>query len=541
MTNYDYDGLSFQVLAERHGPFALGIDHERWGRTDPFGFGSINDGGGIMVHALILLALVATPPAGEETPQGWFRAGGATLEQLKTQQPVTGKAKNVILFIGDGMGVSTVTAARILEGQQRGRSGEENFLSFERLPYTALIKTYSTDLQTPDSAGTMSAIVTGVKTNSGVLSVNQRVALGDAAAFAGNQVTTILELAERAGLSTGVVTTTRITHATPAACYAHSPHRDWEDDSSLPPAAKEAGIADLARQLIEFDVGDGLEVALGGGRANFLPEGATDPEYSDRTGRRLDGRDLTAEWLKRPKSAYVWNRAQFDALDPAKTGRLLGLFQPSHVQYEHDRPKDPAGEPSLSEMTGKAIDLLSHNPKGYFLMVEGGRIDHAHHETNAFRALTDTIELAAAVEVAMKKSDRKDTLLIVTADHSHVFTMAGYPPRGNPILGKVTTRDEQASHHTKLDADKTGKPFTTLGYANGPGPVRAETDLSKADTEHPDYRQEVTVPLESETHGGEDVPLYADGPQAHLFRGVLEQNVIFHVMTEALGLQAASP
>jgi alkaline phosphatase len=408
------------------------------------------------------------------------------------------------------------------------------------LPYTALIKTYETDAQTADSAGTMTAIVTGVKTRSGHLSVNQNVEPGDHTAAAGNNLVTILELAEKAGLATGVVTTTRITHATPAACYAHSPARDWEDDSALPPAAKAAGFSDIARQLAEFAIGDGIEVVLGGGRANFLPHSMPDPEYPDKKGRRKDGKDLTERW-SRLGSVYAWNAKQFAEIDVSKVEHVLGLFEPSHMQYEHDRSKDKGGEPSLSEMTAKAIEMLSRNPKGFFLMVEGGRIDHAHHAGNAFRALSDTVEFARAVQVARDKTRREDTLMIVTADHSHVFTMAGYPIRGNPILGKVEEVDQTIKHTKSTSRDKNGLPYTTLGYANGPGYVPgSRPDLSNTDTAASDYRQECTIPLESETHSGEDVPLYADGPQAHLFRGVLEQNVVFHVMAEALGLVDAA-
>src|SRR5262249_7066391 len=140
---------------------------------------------------------------------------------------------------------------------------------------------------------------------------------------------TILEIFERDGRSTGVVTTARLTHATPAACYAHIPERDAESDADLPAALREQGGGDIARQLVEWGGGrgDGPEVAMGGGRSMFLPQDAADPEEPDKKGRRLDGRDLTAEWLRRlPRSAYVWNSAQLDAIDPARTDHLLGLF-----------------------------------------------------------------------------------------------------------------------------------------------------------------------------------------------------------------------
>lgn len=491
---------------------------------------------------LLCLGAIASsdnPPA--ESPRGWLAAGRAAVEKAADLRPVTSPARNVILFVGDGMGVSTVTAARILDGQRRGGRGEDNLLAFERLPYTALIKTYNTNQQTPDSAGTMTAMVTGAKTRAGYLAVDQNIVQDDFAATGRHRLTTIIELAERAGLSTGVVSTARITHATPAACYAHASVRDWECDANLTPEARQAGFPDIARQLVEFNVGDGLEVALGGGRSCFLPAGTADPEDPDVTGRRLDGRDLTREWLARPRSAYVWNDAQFKALDVANVDHLLGLFDPSHMKFEHDRRRDTAGEPSLSEMTAKAIDLLSRSKTGYFLMVEGARIDHAHHFTNAFRALTDTIAFAEAVQVAVDKTDCLDTLIIVTADHSHVLTMGGYPTRGNPILGKVVTNDGRGGARDGYALDARGKPYTTLRYADGPGYVgdNGRPDLTDVDTQHPAYQQETTVPLLMESHSGEDVPLYAGGPFAHLFRGVLEQNVIFHVMVAALGLERA--
>lgn len=168
-----------------------------------------------------------------ESRDQWYADGQRAVEAAKQLKANRGQAKNVILFVGDGMGVSTVTAARILEGQLRGESGEENSLSFERLPFVALSKTYSVNQQTADSAPTMTAIITGVKTDDGVISVDQNVVSGDHTTVKGNELPTFLELAEQAGLSTGVVSTARITHATPAAYYAHSPERDWEGDADL--------------------------------------------------------------------------------------------------------------------------------------------------------------------------------------------------------------------------------------------------------------------------------------------------------------------
>ena len=197
-------------------------------------------------------------------------------------------------------------------------------------------------------------------------------------------------------------------------------------------------------------------------------------------------------------------------------------------------------------MTGKALDVLQNSRKGYFLMVEGGRIDHAHHAGNAYRALTDTIAFSDAVRAAASRTDSRDTLILVTADHSHVLTMAGYPARGNPILGLV--KAPGASEPTR---DVEGRPYATLSYANGPGfaqregnidelpplPVAAGRgqDLAQIDTTRPGFHQQSLVGLRAETHGGEDVALFARGPGEDLVRGVINQNEIYHVMRRALG------
>jgi len=527
----------------------------------------------IRLKALLILVTVAVsgqtprmpfPVKREESAETWRRDGWNFLSRSKELVERKGKAKNVILFLGDGMGVSTLTAARIFEGQKRGESGEENRLSFEEFPYTALSKTYTTNQQTSDSAPTMSAIMTGVKTDEGILSVDQSVVRGDYKTVAGHETKTLLEYAEDAGKSTGVVTTARVSHATPGACYAHTADRNWESDADIFTWRREAYDAkfpDIARQLLEFKYGDGLEVAFGGGRSKFLAKETADPEYPNRTGERLDKRDLTKEWIAKYKnSAYVWNKQQFDAIDTKKTRHLLALFEPSYMQFDYDRPKDVGGEPSLSDMTSKAIDMLSQNRNGFFLMVEAGRIDLAHHNGNAFRALSDTVALSDAVRTAVGKVNLDDTLIVVTADHSHTMVIQGYPMRGNNILGLVREVSDLGTPEPDYAHDKLGLPYTTLSYANGrgyqgqsnlqpEGPkkccieprtfsalLHSRYDLTKVDTTDPDYLQEAEIPLAAETHGGEDVAIFANGVDAHLIHGSMEENWIFYVMADALRL-----
>lgn len=510
----------------------------------------------------LLFAAGCEPRADQALPQTenpWYQQGEATLRDALKRPFPDSKARNVILFIGDGMDISTITAARILEGQQRGAPGEENILSFERFPYTGLAKIYNTNQQTPDSAGTATAMLSGVKTRAGVIGLMETPLRGDCAASRGQEAVSLFELAEHGGLATGIVTTARITHATPAAAYAHSPDRDWEADSDLP--AAQSDCPDIARQLVEFAAGDGIDVIFAGGRRSFLPAAVPGPEPGDEPGDRADGRNLIDNWRTGKKGRhYLWNRRQFDALGSKPPQQVLGLFHMDHMEYEVDRHLDPGGAPSLSEMTARAISLLQRHHRGYTLLVEAGRIDHGHHDGNAYRALTETIALAEAVATAAAMTSERDTLIVVTADHGHTLRIGGYPTRGNPILGLVIENDASGVARSDAERDLNGKPYTTLGYLNGPGyhgatfeqpagPKRwrhegkgagpelpGRADLSGVDTVNPSYLQEAGIPTVgddadlSETHSAGDVPIYALGPGAHLLTGVHEQNYIFHVL-----------
>jgi len=480
-----------------------------------------------------------------ETPDWWYLSGAA---HAARNGAMDGKAKNVILFLGDGMSLTTVAVARILAGQRDGQPGEETLLSWERFPHTALSRTYNTNAQTPDSAGTMTAIATGVKSHAGAIGVSAGTL--ECADSRGKELQSWLRLADEAGLASGIISTARLTHATPAAMYAHTPHRGWENDTELPPDAVAAGCRDIAQQLLDFAPGRGPMVALGGGRREFLPSTVIDPEYPDSTGKRQDGRNLVEEWrAAHPGGDVVWNTRELRA---AGNGPLLGLFEPSHMQYEHDRNRDEEGEPELAELTRAAIERLAQHPQGYVLMVEGGRIDHANHAGNAYRALDETIAMSRAVQVAAEMTSPEDTLIIVTADHSHTMNFVGYPVRGNPILGKTRGLKEGAPS-ADYSMDAFDQPYTTINYANGPGHIALQhehdddahahvprghrayyrPDLREVDTEHPDYLQEAVVPLRSETHGGDDVGVWARGPGSQALRGNIEQHVIYHVLVQA--------
>jgi len=537
------------------------------------------------------LALASPVVLSEELPQRddvWFVDGQAQLKQKLGRIPNTNRAKNIIVLIADGNGVGTNLATRIWHGQQQGMLGEENVLSYESFPYLALAKTYNTNAQIPDSSGTATAILTGVKTKSGVVGVNDSVARGDCQAAKAASVKTIAEILGEQGRSIGFVTTARITHATPASGYAHTADRNYEDNSALPEGCT---VPDIAAQLLEHMKSGVVDIAMGGGRRHFLPEGIVDEE--GQSGHRTDGRNLLKE-ARALGVQYAWDDATFSQLDLSGSKPVLALFESSHMQYEYDR----TNEPSLAEMVKASISALQGNEKGFFLEVEAGRVDHANHEGNLHRTVTDGVAFADAVTMAVEMTNPEDTLIIATADHEHAIAFSGYCGRGTPITGLCYGIDPAGTKHTdELQLAVDGLPYTVAGYLNGPGSVIKEEMISETaaaidrlhaeqevlppdknnwkatfagqisatryeamatetgddgeipagnavwigsrpvltqdEATDPDFLQQALIPLFSETHSSEDVAIYASGPWAHLIDGTVEQNYIFHVMYHA--------
>jgi alkaline phosphatase len=463
----------------------------------------------------------------EENQDYWKRLNEEEIQLSLQNKQIEGEAKNVILFLGDGMGVTTVTAARIFKGQLKKRSGEEGYLTFDRFPNLALLKTYNVDRQVPDSAATATAYLTGIKANMRTVGVDANVQWSDCRTYhEKHNARSFLVEAAAAGKSVGIVTTTRITHATPAGAYAHTPSRKWESDIDKEikgdnfekPQHDKTKCLDIAQQLVAEAFK--FNVLMGGGRRKFLPSNVTDPVKGNLVGDREDGRDLIDEWLTKHnesdhRAAVAYTGTELRALDLDKIDYLLGLFSHDHLEYEEKRVAHKKNEPSLTEMTTAALKILKRNPKGYALLVEGGRIDHGHHANRARAALSETVSFDKAIASTVKETSERDTLIMVTADHSHVFTMGSYPSRGHNILGKT---DYVSSSGVDVAHDE--KPVTTLLYANGQTGIRdrkGRKDISKYDTTARDYRFQSLVPLESETHGGEDVAVFARGPWAHLF------------------------
>ncbi|WP_026584302.1 alkaline phosphatase [Bacillus sp. J33] len=292
---------------------------------------------------------------------------------LNTEGP-----KNVILMIGDGMGIGQIEIARKLEYGKNGR------LFLESLPYTALVHTESANNLVTDSAAGGTALAIGKKTNNEMIGVTPD----------GKEADSILDLFKKNGKKAGVISTNTVTDATPAAFTASVPNR-W------------SGQEEIARQQLKNQV----DVLMGGGRAYYSPE-------------KQNGRDLIKEATERGY-AYASNREE---LLQAKGNKLLGLFNNGYMNFKLDRPLTGSKEPSLKEMTEKAISVLSKQDNGFFLMAEGARIDHASHAGDITSIWKETIEFDEAVKYAVEWAKKNgETLVIVAADHETMGISASEP------------------------------------------------------------------------------------------------------------------
>ncbi|MEF2073968.1 alkaline phosphatase [Consotaella aegiceratis] len=490
-----------------------------------------------LASALMTTAAYAQDIAQQDSQ--WYKDAQTKIQEMVARQPNTNRAKNVILLIADGMGIGTNYAIRLYDGQQKGMMGEENVLPYEAFPNLALVKTYNINAQTPDSAPTAGSMNTGVKQQFNLINLNENARWDDCSTVAGNELTTFAEMMSEEGKSVGVVTTARITHATPAAVYAKTANRDWEDKVSEGCTAQK----DIASQLVDAMKSGEIDLAMGGGREYFVPKGTTLADQEQTEGHRPDSTNLIED-AEAAGIQYAWNTETAKQLKLDGETPVLALFEDSHMKYEADRTDED--EPSLTEMTRMAIEYLQNNSEnGYYLEIESGRVDHANHDGNAYRTVTDGVEFAKAVAMADEMTDDEDTLIIVTADHEHSIALNGYCGRGSPILGlcyEVDTTKIEHADTPNLGSD--GKPYTVIGYLNGPGSVLIEQeggaysgerpDLTQEEAEDTEYLQQSLIPMSSESHSGEDVAVWAKGPWSHLFDGVIEQNYIFHVMDYAV-------
>jgi alkaline phosphatase len=455
------------------------------------------------------------------------------------------RARNVILFIGDGLSMAHRTAARVLSrGLLEGRYGGE--LAIDDMPHMALVSTSGTDSIVTDSANSMSAYSTGHKSCVNAMGV---YCARNKNGLAHPKVETIAELAKRrnAGMAVGVVTNTEIEDATPAGMVAHVRRRSDYDD--------------IVRMFYELRP----EVMLGGGSAFFLPK-------SDKAGRRKD-EDNYIEKFRGLGYALVRTAAEMQATAAEQgTARLLGLFHAGNLDGALDRRILKKGtvaaypdQPDLADQTQAAIDILARHPNGFVLMVESGLIDKFSHVLDWERAVYDTIMLDNAVAVAKRfAAGRDDTLIIVVADHAHPVSIIGTYDDARPgerLRDKLGVYNE-AKFPNYPKADAQGYPssvdvsrrlaFVFAGFpdhcASGKpslgGPFKPTEEKDDKAVANETYctpqatRMEGNLPFAQRqgVHAADDVVLTAMGPGAELFKGRVDNTVVFKVMAMALGL-----
>ena len=389
--------------------------------------------------------------------------------------------KNVIFLIGDGMGLAHVTLTSYFVGKP---------LEMMKMSYSGLAYTYSANSFVTDSAAAGTALATGYKTFNGMICMTPD----------GKPVMTLFEAAKKVGKATGVVTTTRVTHATPAAFYAHVKDRDEEKE--------------IARQLV---VGTTIDVAFGGGMKHFSEE--------------------LLEKAKANGFTVVTTREELLNLDPSAVKRALGIFARSHLSYY----VDGEDRPSLAEMTGKAIEILSKNEEGFFLMVEGGRIDHAAHGNDVVAMIYDTIEFDEAVKVALEFAKKDgDTLVVVTADHEtgglglsngeyaiDVEKLRSYPKISIEKLMREITPDNFKEVIKKYyGIDLSDEEVEALKKAFEEGEYAPSNTIGEIISAH------ALIGWTTHTHTGIMVPVFAEGPGAEKFTGIMENVEIPKMIAE---------
>lgn len=298
---------------------------------------------------------------------------------------------------------------------------------------------------------------------------------------------------------------------------------------------------DIARQLIEEKPGRNMNVIFGGGR-DFL--GASIPQVErvkfkgggEKSCNRTDQQNLVVKYLSQfdntTNAKYVKNSGELMDIDFEEADRVLGLFANNHMSYNSLRDRSSGGEPSLTEMTKAAIRILSNkkSKNGFVLMVEGGKIDQAHHQNHARLALEEMVELDRAIKEAIEMTN-DDTLIIVTADHAHSMFFNGYPSRGNDILG-VLNRPSAESYETIVYA--TGPGYWQHVTSNGTNSsFIALENFSVIQRADPTYMHSSLIPMTDAVHSGEDVGVFATGPGSRLIQGVFEQNYIPYVISFA--------
>ncbi|EYB92000.1 hypothetical protein Y032_0199g1661 [Ancylostoma ceylanicum] len=328
----------------------------------------------------------------------------------------------------------------------------------------------------------------------------------------------IAEGALQKGLAVGFVTNTRVTHATPASLYAKGVHRNIENDRNA--KAMRADCPDIARQLLSYPASE-FKVLMGGGVENLL--------NTSRGGERRDGRNIDIEWSRLGgRRRVLRNENDLLAVTPSDE-KLLGIFAKSHLpMYIQEQVMGTKKVPRLMEMTAKAIEQLQHGEQGFFLMVEGGIIDIAEHQNLINVAFAELYEFDEAIRKAREITDPTETLIIVTADHDHAFTLPGYLPVEERIIGNSITE------HKNGDGAGLYEVPGVL-FVGGPGFDGDALKIDKNVAQRPKiagpfYRPPTPVPMPNGPHGGVDVGIWADGPYSELFSSTIENTEVAYII-----------
>ncbi|MCL7746863.1 alkaline phosphatase [Halalkalibacter alkaliphilus] len=468
----------------------------------------------------LILAIVACAPQNAESPPEETPADDPAQEEQATEADES-SPKNVIVMIGDGMGFGQMEIARLFE---HGKEGE---LFMETLPNVALSRTYSANNNVTDSAAAGTALANGEKTNNGMLGVSPD----------GEELTSLIDIFKEQGKTVGIVSTNTVTDATPAGFVAKVPDRAGQDE--------------IARQIFEGR----YDIALGGGERFFQPDAQ-------------DGTDLIASFEEEGYD-IVRNKDELNNYEPTADSKLLGLFHPSFMNYVSDREVKDSEEPTLVEMSQKAIEAASQNDDGFFLMLEGARIDHASHAADFVGIWRETIEFDNAVEYAVNWSKEDgETLVVVLADHE-TMGIAATEVMDMEALKEVGVSPEYISQQLELDED-TGN-FTADSirdvFAEYANIDLTDDEISQFqenvwDNDDPEgrlileheigwevgsiiahhYRGGVIdrqVREESATggHTGEMVPVFTVGVGAEKFNGVLDNTEIPRMIAEISGFE----
>ncbi|PLV58745.1 alkaline phosphatase [Thermotoga sp. KOL6] len=408
------------------------------------------------------------------------------------------QVKNVIYFIGDGMGLAHAYLTSMIEGRP---------LSFMKTPYVGLVKTHSANSWVTDSAAAGTALASGFKTNNGMINI-----LPD-----GTIVPTIFEVAKAYGVKTGIIVTCRVTHATPAAFYAHVKSRGEENE--------------IAKQLIESET---IDVVMGGGWANFLPKSLG--------GKRNDELDLI-EIAREKGYAYVTTKSDLMQL-PADAEKVLALFAPSHLAPASERSGD---QPMLYEMVEKALEILSKDNEPFFLMVEGSQIDWEAHGNDVYGVWKEVLEFDKAVQVALDFALRRgDTLVVVTADHEtgglglsagdymvDVEKIRGFTKTADWIMANYSTADKES--FKEAIKEYFGLTLSDEDLERISASKKPSAELGKI------LSEKVNVGWTTTSHSGVPVPVYAFGPGAENFTGFLDNTEIPRIIMRLTGYTLQYP